>query len=185
MADCVIANEDNHFYDHHGYSLVDMHRALRVNIRAGRVKQGGSTITQQLAKNLFFTNARTLRRKVAELIVATDLERRLKKDEILELYLNTIEFGLGTHGIGPAAKRYFGKDARNLTDGECALLAGLISSPPKERLTPERARAALALTLSRLAYGNPDVYSSVRDEIDTFGETRWLARHLVGQTVLR
>jgi len=178
MGDCVIANEDYFFYEHRGYSLVDMHRALRVNIRAGRVKQGGSTITQQLAKNLFFANGRTVRRKVAELIMAVELERRLKKAEILELYLNTIDYGLGARGVGPAARRYFGKDASRLTDAECALLAGLVSRPPKDELAPDRARAALNLTLSRLETTNLSRWASVKDEIASMGESRWLTTHL-------
>jgi len=178
MEDCVIANEDHFFFEHRGYSLVDMHRALRVNIRAGRVKQGGSTITQQLAKNLFFTNDRIVRRKVAELIMATKLERRLKKDDILELYLNTIDFGLGAHGMGPAARVYFGKNASKLTDAECALLAGLVSRPPKDALTPDRARAALSLTLSRLENANYGRWTSVQKEIANMGESQWLTRCL-------
>lgn len=179
MDDCVIANEDYFFYEPHGYSLVDMHRALRVDIRAGRVKQGGSTITQQLAKNLFFSKDRTPRRKVAELIMAVRLEHRLTKPEILEAYLNTIDFGLCAKGIGPAAKRFFGTDASRLTDAECALLAGLISSPPKEKLTPDRARAALALTLDRLHNVNLSRCASVQDEVENAGVEHWLRMHLL------
>lgn len=178
MKEIVIADEDHDFYMHHGYSLVDMHRALRINIRAGKVKQGGSTITQQLAKNLFFTNDRTARRKVAELVTALKLEDRLTKQEILEAYLNVIDFGLGAKGIGPAARTYFGKDPLELTDGECALLAGFIPSPPKDKLTPERARAALDLTLHRLKQINGTRLASVRKEIDSVGEDQWLLKHL-------
>jgi membrane peptidoglycan carboxypeptidase len=178
MSECVIANEDCFFHMHHGYGPVDMHRALRVNIRAGRVKQGGSTITQQLAKNLFFTNDRTVRRKVAELIVATRLERGLSKNDILELYLNTIDFGLGARGIGPAARIYFGKDASDLTDAECALLAGLVSKPPADELTPARARAALRLTMGRLENINSYRRTSIQHELDGMGENRWLTEHL-------
>lgn len=179
IVDCELADEDCNFYYHHGYSPVDIHRALRMNIRAGRIKQGGSTITQQLAKNLFFSKDRTLRRKVAELVMAVKLEHEFTKTEILELYLNTIEYGLGTRGIGPAAKRYFGKDAGKLTDAECALLAGLVCSPPKEKLSPGQARKALKLTLSRLEETNDYRWASVEREINSAGESRWLAEHLV------
>ena len=179
MKDTAVATEDNNFYYHHGYSLVDMHRALRLDIRAGRIKQGGSTVTQQLAKNLFFSKDRTLRRKVAELIMAVKLEHRLKKPEILEAYLNVIDFGLGAKGIGSAAWVYFGKDASQLTDAECALLAGLVCSPPKERLAPDRARAAIKLTIGRLENVNYSRWSSVQSEINSVGESQWLAKHLV------
>ena len=178
MQDCIIADEDLYFYQHHGYSLVDMHRALRVNIRAGRVKQGGSTITQQLAKNLFFSHNRTIRRKIAEIIMAVKLEKKLSKKEILETYLNTIEYGLGSQGIGEAACTYFGKDASKLTDAECALLAGLIPSPPKQALTSERAKSAIHITLGRLKNANPSMWLSVKDELDQAGENAWLKNHI-------
>ena len=179
MAECSIANEDYFFRSHKGYSLMDMHRALRVNVRAGRVKQGGSTITQQLAKNLFFSHDRTLRRKVAEIIMAVRLEKSLSKKELLETYLNIIDFAMpDSHGIHAAADRYFGKDASKLTDAECALLAGLIPSPPKKELTPEYAKSAIHLTLRRLANANPSMYISIQDELDQAGEDKWLSTHL-------
>ena len=178
MEECVIAEEDLHFNLHHGYSLVDMHRALRVNIRSGRVKQGGSTVTQQLGKNLFFSRDRTPRRKIAEIIMAAKLENELSKKEILEVYLNTIEYGLGSRGIDEAAHIYFGKDASKLTDAECALLTGFIPSPPKEALTLERARSAIHLTLSRLKHANPSRWISVQDELDEIGEDAWLKKHM-------
>ena len=179
MQDCVIADEDLYFYQHHGYSLVDMHRALRVNVRAGRVKQGGSTITQQLAKNLFFSHDRTIRRKVAEIIMAVRLEKSLSKEEILDTYLNTIDFAMpDSHGIRAAADKYFGKDASKLTDAECALLAGLIPSPPRKDLTPAYAKSAIHLTLRRLKNANPSRFISIQDELDKAGEDAWLSRHL-------
>ena len=98
------------------------------NLRAGRYAQGGSTLTQQLAKNLFLTSERSLRRKIEELMLAVWLEVRLTKQDILELYLNRVYFGSGAYGIEAAAQRYFGKSARNLTLGEAAVIAGLAQS---------------------------------------------------------
>ena len=100
------------------------------------VSQGGSTITQQLAKNLFLTQERTMQRKLQEVILAIWLERKYSKDEILDLYLNRVYFGSGAYGVEAAAQRYFGKSARNVTLAEAALLAGLVKSPSK--LAPTR-----------------------------------------------
>lgn len=131
-----IAIEDRRFYDHYGIDPYGIARAAVANVMHRGVAQGGSTLTQQLAKNLFLTQERTLTRKLQEAMLAIWLERKFSKAQILELYLNRVYFGAGAYGIEQAAQRYFGKPARQLTIGEAALLAGLVKSP--SRLAPTR-----------------------------------------------
>ncbi len=131
-----IAIEDRRFYSHVGIDPLGIARALMANVMRRGVAQGGSTITQQLAKNLFLTPDRTLRRKVEEAGLALWLEHKLTKTEILELYLNRVYFGAGAYGIEAASLRYFNKPARRLTLAEAAVLAGLVRSP--SRLAPNR-----------------------------------------------
>src|SRR6185312_6054099 len=130
-----IAIEDRRFYSHHGVDPLGILRALMHDVlrRRGNA-QGGSTITQQLAKNLFLTQERTVSRKLQEVALAFWLEHRFSKAQILELYLNRVYFGSGAYGVGAAAQRYFGKPARQLTLAEAAMLAGLVQSP--SRLAP-------------------------------------------------
>ena len=131
-----IAIEDRRFYSHYGVDPVGIARAAVTNILHRGVSQGGSTLTQQLAKNLFLTQERTLQRKLQEVELALWLERKHSKNEILELYLNRVYFGSGAYGVEAAAQRYFGKSARNVTIAEAAMLAGLVKSP--SRLAPNR-----------------------------------------------
>src|SRR5712691_139149 len=131
-----IAIEDRRFYHHYGVDPVGLARATVANVLRRSVSQGGSTITQQLAKNLFLTQERTLWRKMQELVLAVWLERKLSKAEILELYLNRVYFGSGAYGVEAAAQRYFGKSARQVKTAEAAMLAGLVKSP--SRLAPSR-----------------------------------------------
>ena len=131
-----IAIEDRRFYDHVGVDPMGIGRAVVANVMHRGLAQGGSTITQQLAKNLFLTQERTLSRKVQELALAFWLERKFTKVEILELYLNRVYFGAGAYGVEAAAQRYFGKSARQVTLAEAAMLAGLVKSP--SRLAPTR-----------------------------------------------
>jgi penicillin-binding protein 1A len=131
-----LAIEDRRFYSHHGLDPLGVVRAGVANVLHRGVSQGGSTITQQLAKNLFLTQERTFQRKLQEVILAVWLERKFSKDEILELYLNRVYFGSGAYGVEAAAQRYFGKSARQVTLPEAALLAGLVKSPT--RLAPTR-----------------------------------------------
>ncbi len=131
-----VAIEDRRFYAHYGVDPMGVARAAGANVLRRSVQQGGSTITQQLAKNLFLTQERTWFRKIQELVLALWLERKFSKAEILELYLNRIYFGAGAYGIEAAAQRYFNKSARQLTLAEAALLAGLVKSP--SRLAPTR-----------------------------------------------
>lgn len=131
-----IAIEDRRFYEHYGLDPVGIARALAANILHRSVSQGGSTITQQLAKNLFLTQERTFTRKVQEAVLALWLERKFSKNQILDLYLNRVYFGAGAYGIEAAAQRYFNKHARQLSLAEAAMLAGLVKSP--SRLAPTR-----------------------------------------------
>ena len=131
-----IAIEDRRFYSHIGVDPVGLARAVVANVLRRGVSQGGSTITQQLAKNLFLTQNRTLWRKMQELVLALWLEHKFSKAEILELYLNRVYFGSGAYGVEAAAQRYFGKSARQVKVAEAAMLAGLVKSP--SRLAPSR-----------------------------------------------
>lgn len=131
VIDAVIATEDRKFWTHWGFDPAGLVRASFVNLRSGRFAQGGSTLTQQLAKNLFLSPERTLGRKVEEVVLALWLELRLTKHEILELYLNRVYFGGGAYGIEAAAQRYFDKSARALTLPEAAVIAGLLKAPSR------------------------------------------------------
>jgi penicillin-binding protein 1A len=131
-----IAIEDRRFYSHFGVDPWGILRAAVTNVLHHGVSQGGSTLTQQLAKNLFLTQERTIQRKLQEAELAIWLERKYSKNEILELYLNRVYFGSGAYGVEAAAQRYFGKSARSLTLAEAAMLAGLVKSP--SRLAPNR-----------------------------------------------
>jgi len=131
-----IAIEDRRFFFHYGIDPIGLGRAMFANVLHRGVSQGGSTITQQLAKNLFLTQERTLTRKLQEAVLALWLEHKYSKAEILELYLNRVYFGAGAYGVEAAAQRYFGKSARQMTLAESALLAGLVKSP--SRLAPTR-----------------------------------------------
>src|SRR5262245_40802254 len=131
-----IAIEDRRFYSHHGLDPIGIARALAANVLRRGVAQGGSTLTQQLAKNLFLTQERTLTRKVQEVGLALWLEHKFSKAQILDMYLNRVYFGAGAYGIEAAAHRYFNKPAQTLTVAEAAMLAGLVRSP--SRLAPSR-----------------------------------------------
>jgi penicillin-binding protein 1A len=131
-----IAIEDRRFYSHMGIDPMGIFRAAAANVMRRGVAQGGSTLTQQLAKNIFLTQERTMMRKLQEVELALWLEHKYSKNEILELYLNRVYFGSGAYGIEAAAQKYFGKSARNVTLAEAAMLAGLVKSP--SRLAPNR-----------------------------------------------
>ena len=145
-----VAIEDRRFYDHYGVDPIGMSRALLRDVAGGGGMEGGSTLTQQLAKNLFLTQERTLPRKIQEAILAFWLERRYSKDQILELYLNRVYFGSGAYGVEAAAQKYFGKSARFVTLSEAAVLAGLMKSPtklaPNRNLKGANERAAQVIT---------------------------------------
>lgn len=160
LIDAFISTEDRRFFSHRGYDTKALTRALLANMRAGTVVEGGSTITQQLAKNLFLDPDRTLSRKIEELQYALWLEARLSKDEILSLYLNRIYLGGGAYGVEAAAQAYFSKSARDLTLPEAAVIAGLPKAP--SLLSPTT---------------NPEgAIARSREVIDNLRETRKISR---------
>lgn len=149
VTQAVIATEDQRYYWHFGVDPIGLARAAWQNYRAGYIVQGGSTITQQLAKNVFLTAERTLNRKIQEMLLAIWLEARYSKDQILTLYLNRVYFGGGAYGIEGASERFFKKSARELTLPEAAMLAGLLKAPshysPTNSIERARQRAAIVL----------------------------------------
>ncbi len=153
VVEAVIATEDRRFYEHWGVDPAGLARAAFANLRMRRFAQGGSTLTQQLAKNLYLTSERTMSRKLDELLLALWLEARLSKDEILELYLNRVYFGGGAFGVEAAARRYFDKSARELTVTESAVLAGLLKAPTKfsPSSNPVQARSRARVVISKMA----------------------------------
>jgi penicillin-binding protein 1A len=136
LPQAFVSIEDRRFREHWGIDPVGIARAVFRNVAGGRLSEGGSTLTQQLAKNLFLTQERTASRKVQEAILALWLERNYSKDQLLELYMNRVYFGSGAYGVEAAAQRYFGKSARGVTVAEAAVLAGLVQAP--SRLAPNR-----------------------------------------------
>src|SRR5467141_363916 len=129
LRDAILATEDRRFYSHWGIDPIGIARAVYQNFRRGRIVEGGSTITQQLAKVLFLTADKSLERKLKEAVLALELERRYSKDRIFEMYLNQVYFGHGAYGVEAAARTYFGKSVSELTAREAALLAGLPRAP--------------------------------------------------------
>ena len=127
--DAVLSVEDHRFYNHPGIDVIAIGRAVFNDIKAGAFVEGGSTVTQQLAKNMYFSQEKELVRKVAEVLVAFDLERNYSKNEILELYVNSIYFGNGYQCVGDACRAYFGKEPSEMTFDECTLLAGIPNAP--------------------------------------------------------
>lgn len=140
--DAVVAVEDQRFRQHFGIDLLAIGRAVWNNVTSMSLKEGGSTITQQLAKNLYFTQEKSFIRKIAEVFMAFNLERHYSKDRILELYVNSIYFGDGYYCVRSASLGYFGKEPRDMTDYECTLLAGIPNAPSVYSLTrnPDLAR---------------------------------------------
>lgn len=141
LVEAVIATEDRRFFAHGGIDLWGIARAMAINVTHGRVVQGGSTITQQVAKNVFLTPKRSLERKIQEVLLAFWLEGRFSKNEIMAIYLNRVYLGSGAYGVDAAAKRYFNKGATELTLPESALIAGLLKAPSRysPAASPERA----------------------------------------------
>ena len=167
MQQAIIAVEDNRFYRHYGFDVEGILRASLVNMQTGTFAEGGSTITQQLIKNLFLTQDKTMTRKAEEFALAVDMELRYSKEEILEMYLNSIYFGSGAYGIGDAAKIYFGKSPQNLTLGECAMLAGLPNAPslnsPYVDFNAAKQRQAIVLSaMNRYGFIGPQMAEEAR-----------------------
>jgi penicillin-binding protein 1A len=172
LVDAVLAIEDRRFFSHWGIDPAGLSRAIVTNLRAGRIVQGGSSITQQLAKNIILNSDRTFGRKLEELVLALWLETRLSKPDILELYLNRVYFGAGVYGVEAAARRFFEKGARELTMGESAVLAGLLKAPSRysPAWNPGLARERGQMVLAKMVEtgfvsqsdGQPGVIAEVR-----------------------
>lgn len=129
LQQAIVAVEDRRFYSHHGFDFTGIARAALVNLQSGEIEEGASTITQQLVKNLFLSHEQSFGRKAEEFVLALDMEWNYSKDEILEMYLNTIYYGSNYYGIGAASEGYFGKRPRDLALPESAMLAGLPNAP--------------------------------------------------------
>lgn len=162
--DAVIAVEDHRFYNHKGIDIIAIGRALLNDIRARKLVEGGSTITQQLAKNMYFTQDKTLTRKIAEVFMAKKIESNYNKEEILELYVNYIYYGSGYYDIKSASLGYFDKEPQDLTEGESIMLAGIPNAPsvynPKvsPRLARERQKQVIdkMIKYGKLSEGKAD-----------------------------
>jgi penicillin-binding protein 1A len=149
----MIAVEDKRFRSHLGVDPIGVARAGKVRIATGHWTQGGSTITQQLARNIFLTNSRTFGRKIKEGVLALAIERKFSKNQILELYLNRVYFGGGAYGIDAASRRFFGHSADSLSLGEAAIIAGLVKAPSNYSPTAdaEAARRRSSIVLKSMA----------------------------------
>ena len=190
FVDAVVAIEDRRYFDHEGVDTRAIARALRENVRAGEIAEGGSTITQQYVRTVLLGRERTVSRKLQEAMLALELERRLTKEEILERYLNAVYFGDGAYGVEAAAQRYFGRSASELDLAQSALLAGLIRAPEgyNPLVDPERALARRNLVLEKMAeYGEIDRATADTAKATDLGlapkdlHGRYLAPHFVEQ----
>src|SRR4029453_6161056 len=158
--------ENKRFRSHVGVDPIGVARSFKVRVESGRWRQGGSTITQQLARNIFMTNNRTFGRKVKEAVLALALERKFTKDQILELYLNRVYFGGGAYGIDAASRKFFGHGAERLSLGEAAIIAGLVKAPsnysPTADVQAARARSRVVVqTMARNGFISPTVAAEV------------------------
>ncbi len=165
LQNAFMATEDQYFFQHWGINLKGIARALVANLRHGRVVEGGSTITQQLSKVLFFSQKKTFTRKLRELLLAVQLEHNYSKEEIFQMYMNQIYFGAGAYGVEAAARTYFGKPAKELNLAECATLGGLPKSPKTYSpiLNPKSSQRRRAWVLSRMRKSG---YISAREETE-------------------
>lgn len=166
----VISAEDRRFYEHGAIDVLSIGRAAVANYMAGETVEGGSTISQQTVKNLFLSPERTTARKVMEFFLALQLEKYYTKDEILEIYLNTIYFGQGAYGVGEASRVYFGKEPKELSLSECALIAGLPQAPSAYNPIdhPEAARKRTVVVLMLMAR---EGYITAREAAEAGAET--------------
>jgi penicillin-binding protein 1A len=165
MRAAMISTEDRRFRSHIGVDPIGIARSIAVRIKSGHWRQGGSTITQQLARNIFLTNSRNFGRKIKEAILALALERKFSKDQILELYLNRVYFGGGAYGIDAASRKFFGHGADHLSLGEAAIIAGLVKAPsnysPTADIEAARDRSGVVLqTMARNGFISPEVAAS-------------------------
>lgn len=150
--DAIVSTEDRRFYSHFGFDIISFTRAMVANVFAGRYAQGGSTITQQVAKNLFLTSQKSIKRKVQELLLAFWLEHKFNKEQILTLYLNRVYLGTGTYGIEAASQKYFQKSSRDLNLLESAIIAGMLKAPSRynPQASKERAIARASVVLQTM-----------------------------------
>ena len=165
MRAAMISTEDRRFRSHIGVDPIGIGRSIAVRFESGHWRQGGSTITQQLARNIFLTNSRNFGRKIKEAILALALERKFSKDQILELYLNRVYFGGGAYGIDAASRKFFGHGADHLSLGEAAIIAGLVKAPsnysPTADIEAARDRSGVVLqTMARNGFISPEVAAS-------------------------
>ena len=153
LKQAVVAAEDRRFYEHGAIDLMSVVRAAAANYMAGTTVEGGSTLSQQTVKNVFLSGERTMTRKVREFFLAVQLEKYYTKDQILEIYLNTIYFGHGAYGVGEACRTYFGCEPKDLTLAQCAMIAGLPQAPsaydPIDH--PEEAKKRMSIVLMLMA----------------------------------
>jgi monofunctional biosynthetic peptidoglycan transglycosylase len=167
LRNAVLIAEDSAFFQHSGYDLEQIKESAKRNWREGRLARGASTITQQLAKNLYLSTSKSPLRKFEEFLIAQEMEKNLSKQRIFEIYLNVIEWGDGIYGIEPASRRYFGKSASALLPEEAAILAAMIPNP--RRYTPtrnlrylERRKTELLSRMARYKYLARDEYDAAR-----------------------
>lgn len=175
LINAVISIEDQRFYKHYGFDVISLGRAFTRNLKEGEIKEGGSTITQQLAKNLFLSQEQTIDRKLKELILAVKLEYKYTKTEILEMYLNVIYYGSGAYGIADASEEYFNKNISDLTLAECAMLAGLPQAPsaynPNKHLDKAKKRQAIVLNvMCENGFINTESKTNAENEIIFIGQ---------------
>jgi len=191
LPEAVIATEDRRFYDHFGVDPFGIMRALIEDLRTHQLRQGGSTITQQLAKNLFLTSERSIKRKVQEVLLALWLEHKFTKDQILTIYLNRVYLGNGAYGVEAAARKYFNKSAREVTLYESAVLAGLLKAPSKFNpandpdLTAQRAGQVLA-NMVDAGYVTPEKAAAASQERTTLkpaSVAAWRGRYFADWTL--
>lgn len=170
LIQAVLATEDRRFFSHHGVDVVGIMRAMAVNVRAGRLVQGGSTITQQVAKNVFLTPDRTLKRKIQEMLLAFWLEGKFTKKQILAIYLNRVYLGAGNYGVDAASRRYFDKPVTELNRVESALLAGLLKAPSKYSpiANPDKAKARARQVLLNMADADYLTEQEAKDALKEF-----------------
>lgn len=146
----IVAVEDRRFFEHGAVDLIGLARAIGTNFIKGELVQGGSTITQQLAKNMYFGSEQTIKRKAAELFVAYEIEKQYTKNEVLEMYINMIYFGNGCYGIQEASRHFYNKPPSELTIEESAMLAGLPQSPSRYAADSELAKKRQQVVLNAL-----------------------------------
>ena len=174
----VICTEDEHFMTHKGIDPGAIARALLADLRTHSLAEGGSTLTQQLAKNIYFTQEKHFARKAAELFAALDIEKHCSKQQIFEMYVNTIYFGSGCYGIAEAAEGYFGKTPAELTSAECVLLAGLPNAPSaySPHSSPELALKRSQVVLDRMVSCKKLTKTQARELQDEIAALPVLAR---------